>query len=933
MNHGAHRTIALFIGVDAVLLTIASIGVLVALEVNATRNEAGDKLRLETLRQTTNEDPEQLPVLYAERERQTQALAKRKADIDRAADVLIIAAVLFLVSVKWLMSLRGRRVPELHKVKAQRLAQTTGSRKSAPKPPPCPSTGKPCDCREEAPLDLAPVDEAIERHGPSRDAVIPLLHAIQHSYRYLPEDALRHVCASTDITPAQIAGVASFYQQFRRTPVGEHLVKVCHGTACHVAGAPHISDEIRRHLELGPDEDTDAQQQFTIQEVACLGCCTLAPVVQIDETTYGHLTPDVAAGVLDEHLASAGTGAPGGNGRLVAARGSAGAQGEIRIGLGSCCVAGGSGKVYEALQRALAETGANATIKRVGCVGMCHQTPLVEAVTPTGESALYAGVSAEDAKAIVRRHFKAEGIGKRINNAVASLIDGLGADRERQFITRHSIEVRDPPVAAFLGPQKHIATQHCGRLDPTDLDEYVRLNGFQALERCVQQLAPEQVIDEIERSGLRGRGGAGFPTGLKWARVREAAGDEKYVICNGDEGDPGAFMDRMLMESFPYRIIEGMAIAAHAVGAEKGYFYIRAEYPLAVRRIREAIHACEQRGLLGDNICGTEQRLRLRVMEGAGAFVCGEETALIASIEGRRGMPRLRPPYPAERGLWDRPTLVNNVETCATVPWIMRHGAAEFAALGTETSKGTKVFALAGKVKRGGLIEVPMGVTIREIVEQIGGGIKEDRIFKAVQIGGPSGGCVPASRADTPVDYDALADVGAIMGSGGLVVLDDSDCMVDIARYFLTFTQRQSCGKCTFCRIGTRKMLDILDRLCTGEGRTGDLEALTELAHAVHGGALCGLGKTAPNPVLTTLRYFREEYEAHLEGRCPAGKCTALITYRVTEACSGCTLCAQHCPTEAIPFTPYERHEINADKCDRCGICRIKCPEDAIEVV
>jgi NADH-quinone oxidoreductase subunit F len=477
-----------------------------------------------------------------------------------------------------------------------------------------------------------------------------------------------------------------------------------------------------------------------------------------------------------------------------------------------------------------------------------------------------------------------------------------------------------------------LATEYCGQIDPTDLEEYRRHGGFQALERCLGRLSPQQTIEEVQRSGLRGRGGAGFPTGIKWAKVRAAEGPKKYTVCNGDEGDPGAFMDRMLLESFPYRIIEGMTIAARAVGAHEGLLYIRAEYPLAVRRVTEALRRCEECGLLGERVLGSDFGLKLSVREGAGAFVCGEETALLASLEGRRGMPRLRPPFPAECGLWGKPTLVNNVETYALVPWIFRHGAESFAALGTEKSKGTKVFALAGKVRRGGLIEVPMGVSIRQIVEEIGGGVAEGRTFKAVQVGGPSGGCVPAELADTPVDYEALTNAGAIMGSGGLVVLDDSDCMVDIARYFLRFTQDQSCGKCTFCRIGTRRMLDILDRICTGEGKPDDLEELHELAVTVSAGSICGLGRTAPNPVLSTLRYFRHEYEAHLAGRCPAGKCKALIAYRITDECIGCTLCAQQCPVDAIPMTPYVRHQIDQEKCTRCDTCRAICPVHAVVV-
>jgi len=390
-------------------------------------------------------------------------------------------------------------------------------------------------------------------------------------------------------------------------------------------------------------------------------------------------------------------------------------------------------------------------------------------------------------------------------------------------------------------------------------------------------------------------------------------------------------MDRMMLESCPYRVLEGMAIAAYAIGAEEGLLYIRAEYPLAVRRIWEAIQTCEERNLLGQGLLGSNFSLSLSIREGAGAFVCGEETALIASVEGRRGMPWRRPPYPAQRGLWGKPTLVNNVETYACVPWILRHGAQAFAALGTEHSKGTKVFALAGKVARGGLIEVPMGTTIRQIVEEIGGGVAQGRL-KAVQVGGPSGGCVPAELADTPVDYEALTDVGAIMGSGGMVVIDDRDCMVDIARYFLEFTQHESCGKCTFCRIGTRRMLDILERLCAGEGRTGDLEKLEELANRVKQSSMCGLGQTAPNPVLSTLRHFRDEYEAHLQGRCPAGKCRAIITYRITDECIGCTKCAQHCPAKAIKLTPFEEHTIDPEKCIRCGTCHTVCPVDAVVV-
>ena len=934
MKPRRQKLAARLMGTPAVVLMTASVGLLITDYIAACRQAPVDQARLEALEKLAKEDATQRPALEAEWDRQAQATLDRAARNAAATKVLIVAAVVFLVCAKWSIALGDRRLPELSTITARRAVGSDGSRKRRRGPKADPVARLPNRVREQAAVDLGFVDETIDRLGRGPGAVIPILQAIQAHERYLPDEALKRVCDRTDITPAQIAGVSSFYTKFRRTPMGRHLIKVCHGTACHVAGARAITDEIRRTLHIGPDADTGPDGLFTIQEVACLGCCTLAPVVQIDEVTYGHLAPDTVADVLAASLEAQQNGAARHGRRSTgrAGREPAAPLGEIRIGLGSCCVAAGSGKVHQALERAVAATGARATIKRVGCVGMCHQTPLVETVLPGQPPALYAGVGPEDAGAIVRRHFRASGLGRRAASAASALLESLLPDGRGGPVALRSIEVRDPPVAAFLGRQKHIATEHCGRIDPTDLNEYLRHDGFKGLERCVKELTPEEVIQEVSRSGLRGRGGAGYPTGAKWAKVRRADSEDKYVVCNGDEGDPGAFMDRMLMESFPYRIIEGLAIAAYAVGADRGYFYIRAEYPLAVERLGDALDACRRRGFLGRNILGTGLNLELKIVQGAGAFVCGEETALLASIEGKRGSPRLRPPYPADRGLWGQPTLVNNVETYTTIPWIMRHGAQALADLGTATSKGTKVFALAGRVNRGGLIEVPMGVTIRQIVSEIGGGIKNGRRFKAVQIGGPSGGCIPAERADTPGDYEALTDMGAIMGSGGLVVLDDTDCMVEMARYFLAFTQDQSCGQCTYCRIGTRRMLDILNRLCAGQGKADDLTTLQRLAQAVSNASLCGLGRTAPNPVLSTLRYFGDEYEAHLQGRCPAGKCRDLITYRVNDDCIGCTLCAQHCPVQAIRFTPYERHEIDAEKCTRCDACRARCPEDAIEV-
>ncbi|MHC4214124.1 MAG: NAD(P)H-dependent oxidoreductase subunit E, partial [Planctomycetota bacterium] len=660
-------------------------------------------------------------------------------------------------------------------------------------------------------LDLTFVDGTVVQLGTGSEKVLSILQTLQDHYGYLPSEALEKVCELTEITPAAITGVSTFYNQFRHRPVGKHIVNVCVGTACHVKGAEHVYEAFRRHLRLPEGEDTDKDKLFTVDKIACLGCCTLAPAVQIGQVTYGHVTPDKVGSVLTDYLKLEKAG------RLKDKKhkdgdGHIDSQGEIRIGLGSCCVARGSGKLNEALLQALDETGINTKVKMVGCVGMCHQTPLLELVMPDKESHLYAQVRPQDAKAILLRHFKPPTIEKKISNAVSSALDNILSDRNTKPLSRHSINVREKPVSDFLDKQKHIATEHCGNIDPVDLDEYIGYGGFSSLQKCLKQLSAEQIIAEIEQSGLRGRGGAGFPTHLKWTSVRSQKASTKYIICNGDEGDPGAFMDRMLMESYPYRIIEGMIIAAYTVGANEGFFYIRAEYPLAIERMNQALELCRERNLLGEKILGTDFSLDLKIVPGAGAFVCGEETALLASIEGRRGMPRFRPPYPAASGLWSKPTLVNNVETYAMVAWIISNGADKFAQLGTATSKGTKVFALAGKIARGGLIEVPMGITIREIIEDIGGGIGGDKQFKAVQIGGPSGGCVPAEEGQTCVDYETLSSVGAIMGSGGLVVLDETDCMVDIARYFLEFTQTQSCGKCTFCRIGTRRMLDVLER-------------------------------------------------------------------------------------------------------------------------
>jgi NADH:ubiquinone oxidoreductase subunit F (NADH-binding)/NADH:ubiquinone oxidoreductase subunit E/Pyruvate/2-oxoacid:ferredoxin oxidoreductase delta subunit len=775
-----------------------------------------------------------------------------------------------------------------------------------------------------------------------------LLQAIQKQYNYLPQPALAYLCDRSDITPADVTGVSTFYSQFRHAPAGRHCINVCVGTACHIKGADLVYDGIRRFLGCADGDDTDPQKMFTVSKTACLGCCTLAPAVQIDGIIYGHVTAAGAGDIIKDFLGRQNKRHDDKN--IISDKNQTSAN-EVRICLGSCCSASGTINIEAAARETVARYDLPVRIKRVGCVGMCHRTPLVEIVAG-GASRFYARVTADDVASIILSHFRPLSIINRAISWIDTAAESLFlSEPARSAASRLRMDMGEESVGNFFNKQKRIVTEHYGSMTPLDIEEYISRGGFSALKKCLGELGADKAIGIIKDSGLRGRGGAGFPAGLKWEAVRNnhkksSINDDRksssndngrpqqtYLICNGDEGDPGAFMDRMLLESFPYKIIEGMLIAAYAVGASEGIFYIRAEYPVAIRTIREAIDRCENKNIIGDNIFGSKFSIRLSIVEGAGAFVCGEETALIKSIEGKRGMPMPKPPFPAESGLWGRPTLINNCETFACVPWIIGNGAAQFRAVGTEKSPGTKVFALAGKIARGGLIETPMGITIKEIIEHIGGGIAKGRKFKAVQVGGPSGGCIPAQQGDIPVDYEKLTEAGAMMGSGGLVALDERDCMVDIARYFLTFTQDQSCGRCTFCRAGTRRMLDILEKICAVKGIARDLQTLEELAISVKRSSLCGLGKSAPNPVLTTLKYFRSEYEAHINGECPAGRCKELISYAVTEKCvTGCTICSQNCPANAIPFTPYNRPSIDDALCARCDACRAACPSEAIEI-
>ena len=580
----------------------------------------------------------------------------------------------------------------------------------------------------------------------------------------------------------------------------------------------------------------------------------------------------------------------------------------IVIGEGSCGIAAGASKVHKAIE-ALMTANESFTLGSTGCIGMCFLEPIVELYDGKNLIKRLVKVTADDAAAIVEAARSGDFSG------VEKLV--ISADDEE-----------------FLNRQTRIALRHCGLIDPVSLDDYRNADGYQALEKALKTMTPEQVIEEIKVSGLAGRGGAGFPTWFKWNAARQSAGDTKYLICNADEGDPGAFMDRAVIESDPHSLIEGMLIGAYAIGACEMIVYVRAEYPLAITNLEIAIDAARKANLLGENILGTGFSCDMRIKAGAGAFVCGEETALIESLEGKRGMPRLKPPFPAQKGYMDEPSNINNVETFANVSWIINNGGEAFAAMGTENSKGTKVFALTGKIRKGGLVEIPMGKTLRDVIYGIGGGIRDNKEFKAVQMGGPSGGCIPADLLDTVIDYKALAATGAIMGSGGMVVMDESTCMVGMAKFFLDFTALESCGKCVHCRIGTARMQEILTRIVKGEGKEGDIELLEELCDAVKDGALCGLGQTAPNPVLTTIRYFRNEYEAHInEKKCPAKECVNLLTYSIdADKCKGCTLCAKKCPAKAISGEVKKAHVIDSDICIRCGQCVSSCRFGAIIV-
>ncbi len=585
----------------------------------------------------------------------------------------------------------------------------------------------------------------------------------------------------------------------------------------------------------------------------------------------------------------------------------------ILVCRGTGCTSSKSPEIIENFRKIIDEKGIqNVRVIQTGCFGLCAKGPIV-IIRP--EDTFYAMVTPEDCREIIEKHIEKGEIVERllckdVDNTMVNRLDELN----------------------FYKKQKRIALKNCGIIDPEQIDEYIAFDGYKALEQVLTSMSPDEVINEVTESGLRGRGGAGFPTGKKWLFTKQAEGDQKYVVCNADEGDPGAFMDRSILEGDPHSVLEAMEIAGYSIGADKGYIYVRAEYPIAVQRLRVAIDQAREYGLLGKNIFGTDFSFDIEIRLGAGAFVCGEETALLESIEGRRGQPRVKPPYPANSGLWGKPTLINNVETYANITRIILNGAKWYASIGTEKSKGTKVFALGGNVNNIGLVEVPMGTTLREIVFDIGGGIPNGREFKAAQTGGPSGGCIPKEHLDTPIDYESLSSIGSMMGSGGLIVMDDSKCMVNIAKFYLDFTVSESCGKCTPCRIGTKRMLEILDRMCEGKADEDDLYKLEKLALNIKKSAICGLGQTAPNPVLSTLKYFRDEYMEHIKyKKCRAGQCKALANIEIDpEKCKGCGICKRNCPVNAITGEPRQPHKIDPDVCIKCGTCVDKCPFKAI---
>ncbi len=781
------------------------------------------------------------------------------------------------------------------------------------------------------------IDSILGRYELEPSNLIMVLQDLQAEYGFLPEEAIGRVSASLKIPKSQIYSVATFYKSFTLTPRGKHIINICKGTACHIRGASVLLNHASDQLRIKPGETTE-DGIFTLDSVHCVGACAMAPVVLIDGVYYGSVTSarmsqeikkcrsaDVVSKATEEkefdlpviankvasfedymQLRS----------KISQKRDPA--EPLVLVCAGTGCLAKSSLKVAEAFDRELAlanqKTAVRLASKRVGCQGFCEKGPLV-IIYP--EKLFYNNVAPEDVPLIIEETV----INKRPVERL--LYHEAGAEK--------GLEAYDH--IPFFAGQQRLALRNVGLVNPLDITDYIAHNGYSALLKALYQLTPEEVISEVEKSGLRGRGGGGFPTGRKWRSSARVEADIRYVICNGDEGDPGAFMDRSIMEGDPHAVLEGMIICAYAVKAGEGYIYVREEYPRALKLLQTAINEARRAGFLGRNICGTDFHFDITINRGTGAFVCGESTALMQSIEGKVGEPRAKYIRSAERGLYDKPTVLNNVETFVNVPLIIDHGAEWFAATGIPQSTGTKVFSVVGKVKNTGLVEVPMGITLRKVIYEVCGGILDDKEFKAVQTGGPSGGCLPAGKLDLQVDFDSLTGEGSMMGSGGMIVMDEDTCMVDVARYFTDFLSQESCGKCAACRLGLDQLHGILERICAGAGVTDDFERIEKLLNVLSTASLCGLGKSAPNPVRSTLQHFRHEYVAHIEDkRCPAGVCRNLIAYVISENCTGCRRCARLCPQEAISGEKKKRHLINQDLCNQCGLCKTTCNFAAIAV-
>ncbi len=787
--------------------------------------------------------------------------------------------------------------------------------------------------------NLKVYDQIIERHNSEPSSLIMILQDIQADCGYLPEEAIERVSEKLGLSRAQIFSVATFYKSFSLYPRGKHKVDICEGTACHIRGASVLMSQVSEELGIKAGETT-VDGELTLNSVHCVGACAMAPVVVIDGEYHGNVTASQLAKEIKrccsvDSVVAAQEAEKGVEektvpiARITSAKHFYNLQEEIMVShapdeprilvcAGTGCLAKGSLKVAQALEFELEKAGreipVKLALKKVGCQGFCEKGPLV-IIWP--QKVFYNNVKQEDASEIITETILENKVVERL--LYHDPDSGNWVDQYEEI--------------PFFAGQQRIALRNVGTLDPLDISEYIAHGGFKALVKALSTMSPEEVIAEVERSGLRGRGGGGFPTGRKWRTSAAVPSDMRYVICNGDEGDPGAFMDRSIMEGDPYSVIEGMIICAYAVGASRGYIYVREEYPRALKHLQTAIDQCNRAGLLGDRICGTNFNFQITINRGTGAFICGESTALMQSIEGNVGEPRAKYIRSAERGLYDKPTVLNNVETFTNIPVIVDLGAEWFAQTGTTGSPGTKVFSVVGKVKNTGLVEVPMGITMRQIIYNICGGILHNKSFKAVQTGGPSGGCLPADMLDLPVDFDTLTREGSMMGSGGMIVMDEETCMVDVARYFTDFLNQESCGKCAACRLGLANLHEILDRICQGRGESYDLQNIEKLLDLLEQGSLCGLGKSAANPVRSTLKHFYDEYLAHIEEKkCPAGVCRALISFRITDNCTGCRRCARVCPQKAISGNKKEMHIIDQELCNRCGLCKVTCNFEAITV-